>query len=129
MTTAVHRYFPGFGKKGEEERRIEQARRVGREARARAVIDSEHSSESYPSALASDIGEDLSQERTRLVYERIVDPEEVEDPDRASEKYLSALASGSTTSSPLEVQSPDFISPGEARQKGRECRELDRRAF
>ncbi|GFY62398.1 uncharacterized protein TNIN_120421 [Trichonephila inaurata madagascariensis] len=122
MTTAMLYIdiFRDLERREEEERRIEQARRVGREARARAVIDSEHSSESYPSALASDIGEDLSQERTHLVYERIVDPEEVEDPDWASEKYPSALASGSTTSSPLEVQSPDFISPGESSAKGRE---------
>ncbi|GFT27928.1 uncharacterized protein TNCV_2898491 [Trichonephila clavipes] len=122
MTTAMLYIdiFRDLERRGEEERRIEQARRVAREARARAVVDSEHSSESYPSALASDIGEDLSQERTRRVYERIVDPEEVEDPDRVSEKNPSALAYGSTTSSPLEVISPDFISPGESSGKGRE---------
>ncbi|GFR08680.1 uncharacterized protein TNCT_198821 [Trichonephila clavata] len=120
MTTAMLYIdiFRDLERRGEEERRIEEARRIAREARARTVTDSEHSSESYPSALASDIGEDLSQERTRLVYERLVDSEE--DPDKASE-IPSALASGSTTSSPLEVQSPDVISPGDGSGKGREA--------
>lgn len=113
MTTAML-YIDIFREleRREEEERREEAQRVEREARARMVTDSDHSSDSYPSALASGIVEDYIQERTRLVYERLVDSE-AESLGITSKKYPSALASGSSTSSPLEVQSPDVISPGE----------------
>ncbi|GFU36938.1 uncharacterized protein NPIL_643041 [Nephila pilipes] len=101
-----------------ERRQVEQARRG--ERGARAATDSEHS-DSSPSALGSDIVEDYIRERANVVYRRLVDSEETEGRGSTSEKYPSAVTSGSSTSTiPSEISSPDVISPGESSGRGLE---------